>query len=151
MVDERFWRKVNKAGACWLWTGALFGKGYGAVARRKLQHKNFLAHRYAWMLTHGPIPDGLLVLHKCDVPACVNPAHLMLGTHKDNFDDMIAKRRGNWARGEKQRSAKLTDAEVIKLRQLVADGMTQKEAARIYNIRPHTVSVIISRKTWRHV
>ena len=148
MDDARFWAKVDMDGKCWLWKGALWGKGYGAVRR---QGKVMGAHRWSWTITNGAIPDGMIVLHKCDTPNCVNPKHLRIGTYKDNLQDMIDRGRDNWARGERQRSAKLTAIAVIRLRKLVANGMSQKDAARLYGIAKSTVSVIISGKTWAHV
>lgn len=88
----RFWEKVQKTPSCWLWTAAKNEKGYGIFGLRKETDK---AHRIAWRLTIGEIPIGLFVLHKCDVPNCVNPAHLFLGTNLDNVRDMIAKGRNS--------------------------------------------------------
>lgn len=88
-IEQRFWTKVQKSDGCWLWT-ATKTKGYGMILgpnRIPLQ-----AHRVAWRLTFGDIPSGLSVLHHCDVPLCVNPAHLWLGTQKDNLED--AERKG---------------------------------------------------------
>ena len=94
-MRERFWSKVNKTEGCWLWTG---GKNYGYGQfwdGRKPQQ----AHRISWGIHCGPIPDGLWVLHRCDVPSCVNPAHLFLGTHTDNMRDAATK--GRLAIGER--------------------------------------------------
>jgi hypothetical protein len=94
-VVERFWSKVAKTATCWLWTGALEDSGYGYIGISP--HYFQPAHRVAWALTYGPIPDGLSVLHSCDVNypvgditsrRCVNPAHLYLGTHADNMRHM---------------------------------------------------------------
>lgn len=93
---EAFWLKVDKAGpgGCWLYTGFRKWDGYGWLARYFNGKVRYLtAHRYSWILANGPVPDGLHVLHKCDVPACCNPAHLFLGTHQDNMKDRKAKGR----------------------------------------------------------
>ncbi len=91
-LKERFdekWIPVTETG-CWLWTAHVRTKGYGRIiVNCKVKH----AHRVSWELHKGPIPDGLCVLHKCDVPSCVNPDHLWLGTDKDNTQDMIKKGR----------------------------------------------------------
>lgn len=89
-VEHRFWTKVQKSNGCWLWTGTKT-KGYGMIlgpGRLPLQ-----AHRVAWTLIFGHIPDGLSVLHHCDVPLCVKPTHLWLGTQADNLADARAKGR----------------------------------------------------------
>jgi hypothetical protein len=90
-VVDRFWEKVQKGDGCWVWSGGLIS-GYGRfVVRHGLYVR---AYRFSYELANGPIPDGLFVCHRCDNPPCVNPAHLFLGTCKDNFEDMRAKGRG---------------------------------------------------------
>ena len=76
---------------CLLWTGSVMGIGYGKVSWNGRQHP---AHRMAWAQAHGPIPDGMFVCHRCDVPLCINPDHLFIGTHKDNMADKKSKSRG---------------------------------------------------------
>lgn len=88
----RFWNKVVRTRSCWLWTAAKNEKGYGVFG---LGQETDKAHRIAWRLINGLIPQGLFVLHRCDVPACVNPKHLFLGTNIDNVRDMIAKGRNS--------------------------------------------------------
>jgi len=85
-LEERFWAKVKTDGACWLWQGAVTGsQGYGQF--RGKSHHPEMAHRVSWELAHGPLPDGKWVLHRCDVPRCVRPDHLYLGTPWDNAQD----------------------------------------------------------------
>jgi hypothetical protein len=92
-AEARFWAGVDRRGPdeCWLWQRRLKEFGHGQTNWHGKHSTS--AHRVAWELTHGPIPEGLWVLHRCDVPACCNPAHLFLGTHADNVRDMMAKRR----------------------------------------------------------
>jgi hypothetical protein len=96
--SDRFWRKVNKTSTCWLWTRGITSWGYGWFTRAT--RKANYAHRVAWELTHGDIPDGL-VLHKCDVRSCVNPDHLYVGSQADNMRDMAS--RGRSTKGRKTR------------------------------------------------
>lgn len=94
MDDPLFWdRMVRTEAGCLEWAGARNGKGYGLVQRRRLSSAPLLAHRYAWMLTTGD-PGRACVLHRCDNPACCEPAHLFLGTVQDNNADMRQKGRG---------------------------------------------------------
>jgi hypothetical protein len=89
---ENFWRHVQKGDGCWLWTGSVNHArgGYGQV---KYGKKHYRAHRLAWLLTFGEIPDGMKVLHRCDTPACCRPDHLFLGSQTDNIHDMLEKGR----------------------------------------------------------
>jgi hypothetical protein len=89
-VADRFWSKVRKSDGCWLWGASIKTTGYGQFFRGPRIEK---AHRVSYELTHGPIPEGLYVLHRCDVRACVRPDHLFLGTISDNSRDMIYKGR----------------------------------------------------------
>jgi hypothetical protein len=90
-IEKRFWPKVRKTETCWLWTGTKNERGYGFTTYT--DGRNAKAHRVAWELTNGPIPEGLWVLHRCDVPSCVRPDHLFLGDAKENTRDMHAKGR----------------------------------------------------------
>lgn len=97
-LAERFEGKympVPEAG-CWIWMACLDGAGYGRIgvgSKRDGTKRALQASRASWMIHRGPIPKGLHVCHTCDVPACVNPDHLFLGTNKDNADDMVRKGR----------------------------------------------------------
>lgn len=101
-LADRFWSKVRKGDGCWLWTSNAHHNGYGQIALSRngaTRQRWAWAHRVAWELTNGPIPAGQLVLHRCDTPLCVNPAHLFLGTHLENIADSVRKGRYNaWRR-----------------------------------------------------
>lgn len=92
-TEQRFWAKVNKTDSCWLWTAYRNRKGYGEFGMGGHRGRMYLAHRVSWEMANGTIPDGMYVCHACDVPACVNPSHLWLGTATDNNRDMFAKGR----------------------------------------------------------
>lgn len=153
-VRERFWACVNKSGGHWIWSGTLTDRGYGRLKFKvDGKHRYFKAHRLSWQIHYGPVPEGLQVLHHCDIPACVNPACLFLGTHQDNMADMLAKGRaahqnGKVMRGENNRSAKLTALDVI---EILADPGSYSGIATRYGISPTTVVLIKQRQTWRHV
>jgi hypothetical protein len=91
-LTERFWEKVAKSDGCWLWIGGRTSRGYGMFTARHRRQRG--AHRYAWEMVNGPIPDGMVICHRCDNPPCVRVDHLFLGTQKDNIHDMMAKHRG---------------------------------------------------------
>lgn len=94
-LEDRFWAKVDKRGSdeCWLWTGSLTRSGgYGQIARTRKEGP-VRANRVSYELANGQILEGMCVLHECDIPACVNPAHLFLGTRGDNCQDMGRKKR----------------------------------------------------------
>lgn len=94
MNAAQIWEHIDTTGgpgACWTWQMGRTLFGYGRVKVAGLGERK--AHRYVWELTNGPIPHGMLILHRCDVPPCVNPSHLFLGTHADNMADMHAKGR----------------------------------------------------------
>lgn len=126
-IEERFWAKVARSDGCWLWLAAKDGCGYGHFypESRKLMK----AHRMAWELLKGSIPDCLCVLHHCDNPSCVNPDHLFLGTKKDNTQDAIAKGRDKaWLDGGKAWWAKLSKAERIAVNKAKLESAWEAQA-----------------------
>lgn len=156
-AEERFWEKVNKESGhwwngiqCWDWTAARLPRGYGLFTPHKEQ---FYAHRYAYELLRGLIPDGLHCLHHCDRPCCVNPAHHFLGTRSDNMRDMVAKGRAarEAPRGEASAHAKLTEDKVRAIREAVACGESRSAVGRRFGISKPTVQGIVARRSWKHV
>lgn len=122
----------------------------GGYGRLRVNGKKVLHHRLVYCLAHGialAAIEGLHVMHTCDNPSCVNPAHLKLGTHADNMRDKAVKGR---AKGELAGRAKLTEAEVLMLRKL-APLIQYKVLAEQFNISVPTVKDIVARKIWRHI
>jgi hypothetical protein len=154
-LEDRFWAKVDKHGAddCWLWTGAIGNSGYGSLLRQGRQSPRVLAHRLSYELANGPIPDGFFVCHNCpggDNKRCVNPQHLFLGTPQENTDDAVMK--GQQPRGERMRKSPLTDNAIRTIRaRYAAGGVTQDTLAQEHGVTRSNISVIIARKTWRHI
>lgn len=141
----RFAEKVRISDGCWEWTGDKDVKGYG---RFFLRGEVIRAHRVSQEIYAGPIPDGMYVLHRCDNPGCVNPAHLFLGTQTDNMLDMEAKGRGRHPRGEGHLSSKLTEVEV---RKIISDGRSLSVIAKDYDVGKPLVWKIKKRLLWRHL
>lgn len=144
-VRRAFWRHVTITSGCWLWTDHTIAGGYG---RFQSNHRRVLAHRFAWETAGGPVPDGMDVLHKCDTPACVNPAHLFLGTHQQNMADRDTKGRG--ARGSRIGSAKLTEQDVSAIRAAHTGRYGQvREMARQYGVSSRSIHAVLSNEFWR--
>lgn len=141
---RRFLAKVKRTRKCWIWTGAIMksNSGYGTIGIGGVMR---LAHRVAWIIKNGRVPELLLVLHSCDNPACVRPSHLWVGTQKQNIQDMINKNRG--ARGLSV-GAKLSEDQVKQMR---SSGRTQQSLAKQYGINQATVWAILNRVTYRYV
>ena len=132
---------------CRLWTGRQLGK-YGSL---KLRGRQLYAHRVAWTLAKGAIPNGMILLHTCDVPLCCNVEHLRLGTHADNIADMHAKGRANIARGVQRTSAKLTDASVVEIHERAGRGESMPSIAARMGVAASRISDILNAKSWTHV
>ena len=138
--------KVDLKTKCWLWTAGKFQNGYGNFWDGKRTQG---AHRAAYELFVGAIPEGLCVLHRCDTPACVNPEHLFLGNTADNVADKIAKGRLVVARGERHGNAKLTKEAVLEIR--AAKNVSLGELAAKYLVSRSAIHNIIRKKLWTHV
>ena len=148
---ERFWSKVAfKVGGCWLWQSGTDKDGYGKfqIGPSGRQH-HFLAHRFAYLITHGPLPANDVIRHACDAAACVNPTHLTAGSQAENIQDMVE--RGRQARGEQDGNSKLTNEEVQEIRRRRALGETNSQLAYDFHVAVTTVWGIVSRRTWRHL
>lgn len=178
-LADRFWEKVNQdgpipehcpeLGPCWVWTAKLGWGGYGAFFIDGTYHA---AHRVSWVLAYGSIPDDLLCLHKCDWRSCIRPDHLFLGSDADNAADRDAKGRtrspgpmnpprgdGHWsrlrpeqrARGSGHGRSKLREEQVVEIRRRGANGEEHLAIAQDYGVTRATVSLILERRTWRHL
>lgn len=176
-----FWAKVDQSGgpdACWPWTATLLHNGYGQMGWNGRHER---AHRIAHMIAIGPIPPGLYVLHRCDNRPCCNPNHLTVGTQRENIRDMLAKGRGNHARGERNGmhthperrargarsgahthpecllrgerngSALLNCTKVIEIRAMAATGVSRSTIARHFGVSKTLINKIVHREVWRHV
>jgi len=131
---------------CLLWIGAISReRGYGVIGWRR---KYYRAHRFSWEVHLGPVPEGMLVCHKCDVPLCVNPAHLFLGTSNDNMQDKMRKGRYSCPRGENLPQAVLTN-EIVRAIRSSTD--TTASLSRRYGASEATIRCVRQGKTWRHV
>ena len=133
-LTDRFWAKVEKSDTCWLWTGAHQSDGYGTIYRNGTMQ---LAHRVSWYLEHGYMPEEH-VLHECDIPACVNPSHLFLGTQRDNMRDAVRKGR----------KSRISQTDVDEIRRLVASGIKQKDVAKQFDISKQYVNGIVRGHNW---
>lgn len=147
-LEEVFNRYANKKNnnECWLWAGGRFSQGYGRLVHDK---KDLKAHRVSYELHKGIIPKGMYVCHSCDIPECVNPEHLWLGTHLENeIDKDIKKRR---PKCEKAGRSKLTNNEVKNIKQKLASGCKQVSLVKEYNVSKSTISRIALNITWGEV
>lgn len=147
---DRFWSKVDKSthpSGCWEWTASLNMYGYGQFGFRGTV---VAAHRVAWELTYGPVPDGLCVCHRCDNRKCVNTAHLFVASQAANMRDMAVKGRGRTrpTRGADSTSAKLTAADVRAIRRRYRDGDSLRVLGQAFGVWHTTIADVVHRRTW---
>lgn len=134
---------------CWMWTAGTDGDGYGAI---HVNNKQMKAHRLSYELLVGPIPEGMLVCHHCDRPACIQPSHLYVGDAKTNSDDMWARGRGHIGRGEEHSQAILTEEDVAWIKYWLWTGrFPQVDIAEKYGVERWCVWHIASGKNWSWV
>lgn len=151
----KFWSKVDKTGPCWLWTGNKNAKGYGRIERRGT---GLLAHR-VMLFWFGRIPNldkmrtnkAGITLHSCDNPACVNPAHLSIGTAAQNSADLYARGRMPSKAGERGPLAKLSDRDALDIHIASCVGVSRVSLAEKYAVNRSSVDSVINGKTYKHV
>lgn len=144
MNASAFWDHVDRSAgptACWPWTGARIGTGYGQL---RIGRRRILAHRLAYTLAAADIPDGLCVLHSCDNPICCNPAHLRAGSHLDNRHDCAA-------RGRARVRPVITPDQILAVRQAAAAGATNRQLAAEYGVRYAVIFRMVTRRTFRNL
>jgi hypothetical protein len=149
-LAPRLWARVEKASGdgCWEWNGSRTGFGHGQIGTGS--GRTVYTHRLSYELAHGPIPDGLCVLHRCDNPPCCRPDHLFLGTRSDNMADKVAK--GRQQRGERAGNAVLTEEKVMAILAAYATGeFPVLTLANEYGANEATMRAIVNGQTWTHV
>ena len=148
---DRFWSKVDKnaPNGCWVWIASRDGGGYGHL---RIGDKTVRAHRLSYEWANGPIPEGVCVLHHCDNPPCVNPAHLFGGSLAENAADKTRKGRNGVPEGEAHPNAKLTNAEAALIRETYGGRHGEKAAlARRYKVSHRTIRNVIEGRVYGRV
>jgi hypothetical protein len=147
--QKQFWDRIRKTETCWVWIGGCHSNGYGSTIFRK---KQMHAHRLSWEINCGPIPDGMMVCHRCDNPPCVRPDHLFLGDAGDNSRDRTSKGRQYIRRGEDVPSAKLVGAQIKEIRLQFATGaFSQQALADAFGVSRRNIRLIVRQETWKHL
>lgn len=136
----RILQQHDRVGDCWIWTGTKHRDGYGVMTVGRGTQKR--AHRVSFEEFTGPIPEGMIICHRCDTPLCVNPAHLFVGTHSDNAVDRESKSRRMIARGADHPNTKVSDAQCSDIRRLRSEGQTLGRIAEQFGISFQHVSAI---------
>lgn len=152
---DRFFTYVKKSDGCWLWQGGHLKSGYGNF--KLASYTMRLAHRVAYAIAYGPVPQGVNVLHHCDNPPCVRPDHLFLGTDADNVADMLAKGRHYASthpekalRGERHPRTPLTWTQVCEIRERYASGAgSLSSLGREFAVTPQAIRAIVTGQSWK--
>jgi hypothetical protein len=140
-------RIVIQDDGCWAWMGARITSGYGQIC---FNGRQLLTHRVSYEVHKGPITNGMVIRHSCDIPWCVNPDHLEMGTQQDNISDKVAK--GRHAYGEMIGTAKLKEQDVLEIRELLSTGeLLQYKIAERYGVDPKLITNIKHGRIWRHL
>jgi len=147
-LEQRFWKKIQKTDYCWTWIGTRKPNQYGAIQSGSRVSKTLLAHRVSYEIHKGKIPVGMVVMHSCDNPSCVNPEHLSLGTHKENTADMIAKgRKVNVpVYGEKNGKSRLN---LTQVKYIKGCDKTNASLARELNVSVNCIRGVRIGRTWK--
>lgn len=148
-LEERFKAKVqiDHETGCHNWKGARNRKGYGMIAVGK--GRSAVSHRISYQLYKGEIPQDFVVMHTCDNPGCVNPEHLKVGTHADNVADRQSKGRGT--RGETHSKAKLTEIQVLVIKEAYTSGHKQVDIANYFGVKHYNINQIVHGRSWKHL
>lgn len=146
-VRDRFesFVEIFPSSECITWPASRGTRGYGQLV---YQNKTRKAHRVSYEIHVGPIPRGMVVRHKCDNPPCVNPAHLEIGTQSDNVSDAVE--RGRWRLGESSHRSKVTESQVLEIRELAKTTPLTVLSSK-FGLDESSLSRIVNRKTWRHI
>jgi hypothetical protein len=153
VLSKDFWGNVEigNADECWPWLRSRCGLR-GEYGTSYFEGHRIGAHRLAYILTYGPIPDKMEVCHKCDNPICCNPSHLWLGTHHENMLDCHDKGRRKYAsKGSAHPISKLTEADIPKILKLAQSGLSRREIGERFRVSDVTITYIVQGKTWKHV
>ena len=158
-VVDRVLEKIVRIpfSGCWVFMGATNDFGYGIVGTGGRGAPNDRAHRITYRHFCGEIPSGMFVCHRCDVPSCCNPDHLFLGTNQDNVRDMISKGRNSppprnpHVVGSVHPGSKLTEDQVVRIREAYSRGVKQKDLAQQYGVVHQTISKVVNNRRFKHV
>lgn len=151
--EERFWSKIDRRGPedCWNWRSPIT-RGYGYLS---INNKHYKAHRIAWMLANGPIPDGMHCCHRCDNALCCNPGHLFPGTPRDNIHDMIKKGRYRSPQsaslpGSLNPCSKLTEEQAVYAMARILAGEARVSIGRAFGVHHSAITRIWWGLCWSH-
>lgn len=147
-LAEKFEEKIfyGSPDGCHYWIGAVSSQGYGLMV---IERKLILAHRLSYTIFKGEIPEGLLIRHSCDNTLCVNPDHLLIGTHKENTYDMVV--RGRHTMAERNSRAKLNRRDVNQIRFMASVGVPQKDIAKLVGTLPTNISRVINNIRYKSI